>query len=329
MSWLETVLIYIGVCFVSYQLLLLFRWVYIYFLMARMDFRPLSGSWAVVTGASYGIGYGFAVELAKRRLNLVMIARSKDKMLDIVTDLEKKYKIQTKVIEFDFSSTDLTKYSILEEELKGLQISILVNNVGITTSYPKWFHEMDAQEMQNIAHVNCQSINQMTRIILPSMRERKYGKIIMVSSIGGEWITRPSPLMSIYAATKAYGAKLGQALFDEFEDDGIEVLSVVPFFVRSKMSKMRANFFVCTEPQFASYTLDKLGHNLLCLNPYIVHSIQRLFVNLLSIQPEFVLKFVRRKVVVPTFAAFRNKAKKAYERDHNPSSSPIADKKTQ
>jgi 17beta-estradiol 17-dehydrogenase / very-long-chain 3-oxoacyl-CoA reductase len=90
------------------------------------------GSWAVVTGASDGIGKGFVVELAKLKFNVILIARSVDKMEAICKEVQENYQVQTKIIKADYTEGDKVEfYTKLRQELEGYDISILVNNVGI------------------------------------------------------------------------------------------------------------------------------------------------------------------------------------------------------
>jgi len=250
------------------------KFFWIYYLRPRKSFAKHRGKWAVVTGASFGIGYGFAVELAKRGMNVALLARSADKLKDIATELETKYKIKTKVVVVDFSSRDVAIYEQIEKQLEGLEVTMLVNNVGINTYYPKFFHEHTVEEMDNIVHVNINSANHMTRMLLPQMRSRKFGTIINLSSASA-LEGQPTPLFPIYAATKAYNQKFSTSLSHELERDGIEVLSINPYFVTSKMSRMRrTNILLCSETTLANETLNKLGFNMRSVIPWVNHYIQ-------------------------------------------------------
>jgi 17beta-estradiol 17-dehydrogenase / very-long-chain 3-oxoacyl-CoA reductase len=265
----------LGFFYVLRQVYRVLKWIFIYFLLPSRSFHHMKGSWCVITGSSYGIGFGFAKQLAKRGLNVVLMARTRDRLEDIAKDLEKKYGIQTKVIVVDFASREPKLYIEIERQLQDLNISILVNNVGIMSNHLKYFHEHTKEEMDEISHLNIHPLNHMTRIILPMMRKRKFGKIIIVSSASGLQHLSFMSMFSVYGATKAYNLRLASILRDECFSENIEILCITPFFVTSKITKIKkANLWVCSEDTLAKSTLDKLGYNFGVTNPYWFHSLQ-------------------------------------------------------
>eukprot|EP01119_Soliformovum_irregulare_P022616 TRINITY_DN7787_c0_g1_i1.p1 TRINITY_DN7787_c0_g1~~TRINITY_DN7787_c0_g1_i1.p1 ORF type:complete len:238 (-),score=68.62 TRINITY_DN7787_c0_g1_i1:45-758(-) len=202
-----------------------------------------------------------------------MIARSEDRLNEFAQELESKYKIQTKRVVVNFSSRDDSIYKNVEAAIEGIDVGILVNNVGINTRYPKFFLEQTS-EMDDIVHVNIDAPNKMTALILPRMVAKKFGAIINLSSascLEGQ----DTPLFSVYAATKAYNKRFSESLAYEYAKDGIEVLCAVPYFVASKMSRSRkGSLLVQTETHFARNTLDKLGYNYKTIIPWWNHFIQ-------------------------------------------------------
>jgi len=236
----------------------------------------MEGTWAVVTGASWGIGNGFAVELARRKLNVVLMARSKDRLEEVSKDLESRFGVQTKVVVVDFSNRDSSMYEAIQQLLEPLHVTVLVNNVGVATDFYKYFTDHTVQEIDSINHVNITPLAHMTRIMLPGMKKRNFGKIINVSSASGlQQHHQALPLFPVYAATKAYDLKFSQTIRAECWGTDVEVLCITPFFVTSKMSRIRkANLFVCSEFTLANATLNKLGYNLGRLQPYWFHSVQ-------------------------------------------------------
>jgi len=132
---------------------------------------------------------------------------------------------------------------------------------------------MTVEEMDNMVQVNINVANHMTMLILPQMRTRKFGTIINVSSASAYLL--PTPLFSVYAATKAYNQKFSMTLAEELQNENIEVLATTPYFVTSKMSRMRnGTLSVCTEKTHAEEVLNKLGYNMHTTIPWFNHYIQ-------------------------------------------------------
>uniref|UniRef100_A0A8C5D7Q7 Very-long-chain 3-oxoacyl-CoA reductase-B-like n=1 Tax=Gouania willdenowi TaxID=441366 RepID=A0A8C5D7Q7_GOUWI len=189
------------------------------------------GRWAVVTGATDGIGKAYAEELARRGFSIVLISRSQEKLDDVSNSIVSKCGVETKTIAADFSSTDI--YSKIEVGLKGLEIGVLVNpnkQVGISYSYPEFFLNLPDLDPVSINYTN------MTRIVLPRMVERKKGAILNMSSASGMY---PVPLLSVYSASKAFVDFFSRGLQAEYKNKGVIIQSVLPFFVATKLSKIR------------------------------------------------------------------------------------------
>jgi 17beta-estradiol 17-dehydrogenase / very-long-chain 3-oxoacyl-CoA reductase len=214
------------------------------------------GPWAVVTGSTDGIGKEYALQLAKRGLNIVLISRSPDKLKAVAQEID-KYKVETKFIAVDFSGGPEI-YDRISADLSNLEIGILVNNVGMSHSFPQFFAEMsNEQEIRNMININCNSVTFMTKIVLPQMIARKKGIIINLSSVSG---TIPQPLLSVYSATKAYIDFFSRALTVECKAKGVIVQSLTPGFVVTKLSKFRsASLLVPTPASFVRSALAAVG----------------------------------------------------------------------
>ncbi|XP_073510593.1 very-long-chain 3-oxoacyl-CoA reductase-B-like isoform X1 [Phyllobates terribilis] len=243
----------------------------------RTDLKKYGG-WAVVTGATDGIGKAYAEELAKRGFDVVLISRTLEKLKNVAKEIEEQTKRKTKVIQLDFTGgPDI--YPKVEKELKDLDIGILVNNVGMTISpEPTMFLDVPdlSQKVTDIMNCNMTSAVQMTAIVLPKMVQRRKGLIINVSSQGG---AHPYPLMNIYSATKAFLDYFSRSLYIEYKSKGIMVQSVLPMFVSTNMTQnLPSNLLVKKANDFVREALNMVGYTHRT-NGCLSHSIQSYFIN--------------------------------------------------
>uniref|UniRef100_A0A8C6LUR1 3-ketoacyl-CoA reductase n=1 Tax=Nothobranchius furzeri TaxID=105023 RepID=A0A8C6LUR1_NOTFU len=155
--------------------------------------------------------------------------------LFIVLLLE-QFKVETRTIAVDFGKTDI--YRKIEAGLTGLEIGVLVNNVGVSYPYPEYYlHIPDLEHfITNTINVNMTSVCQMTRLVLPRMVDRSKGVILNISSASGMY---PVPLLTVYSATKAFVDFFSRGLQEEYRRQGIIIQSVLPFFVVTKMTRIR------------------------------------------------------------------------------------------
>ncbi|XP_029108012.1 very-long-chain 3-oxoacyl-CoA reductase-A isoform X1 [Scleropages formosus] len=236
------------------------------------------GKWAVVTGATDGIGKAYAEELARRGFAVMLISRSQEKLDDVSRSLESQYKVETRTIAVDFASADI--YPTIEKGLAGLEIGILVNNVGISYPYPEYF--LNIPNLNNfvntVINVNITSVCQMTRLVLPKMVERSKGVILNISSASGMY---PVPLLTIYSATKAFVDYFSRGVHAEYKSKGIIVQSVLPFFVATKMTKIRKPTLDKPTPErYVSAQLNTVGLQSQT-NGYFPHAVMGWFTTIL------------------------------------------------
>ena len=219
----------------------------------------LTGRRALVTGATDGIGKAYAFALAKRGFDLVLVSRSAFKLQNVAADIEQKFTVKTKIVQIDFTSSDKDYGPQLEKEIADLDIGILVNNVGMSYDYPEEFLAVEngAEKVRDLINVNVTSVNAITRIVLPAMADRGKGAVINISSMS---CMTPTPLLAVYAASKAYVDCFSANLAMEYEKKGVTVQCVLPGYVVSNMSKLRRPSLIAPTPDtFVASALKRLG----------------------------------------------------------------------
>uniref|UniRef100_A0A3P9N5Y5 Hydroxysteroid (17-beta) dehydrogenase 12b n=1 Tax=Poecilia reticulata TaxID=8081 RepID=A0A3P9N5Y5_POERE len=167
--------------------------------------------------------------LARRGFAIVLISRSQEKLDDVSKAIASKCGVETKTIAADFSGIDI--YAKIEEGLAGLEIGMLVNNVGTSYSYPEFFLNVPNLDtfIDTMININITSVCQV------SMNKKK-GAILNISSASGMY---PVPLLTVYSASKAFVDFFSRGLQAEYKSKGIIIQSVLPFFVATKLSKIR------------------------------------------------------------------------------------------
>jgi 17beta-estradiol 17-dehydrogenase / very-long-chain 3-oxoacyl-CoA reductase len=199
------------------------------------------GDWALVTGSTDGIGKAYACALAEQGLNIVLVSRSPVKLEHVASEIETKYKVKTKTVDIDYSSSDEKYIPRLEEDLKDLEIGVLVNNVGMSYQFPDEFLALGNKRMKDMIAINITALNAMTRLVLPGMEKRGKGAIINIGSIAS---AVPFPMLAVYAATKAYVDKFTYALNQEYGRKGIVIqVGINQIMISQKFYKYSPNCF--------------------------------------------------------------------------------------
>lgn len=144
-------------------------------------------SWAIVTGASEGIGKEFAIQLAAKGYSVVIISRSRDSLEKVQAIIQSKYSVKVIVYPFDFSKYDAANFESLKVAIHEINPCILVNNVGICTELPEAFLDTDPSFTRKIVQVNIGAALEMTNIVLPMFDKKNKGLIVNVGSGLGDY----------------------------------------------------------------------------------------------------------------------------------------------
>lgn len=191
------------------------------------DFKSKYGSWALITGASAGLGETFAKRLAAKGLNLILTARRKDRLESLAQELEREFGIETKIVAVDLGAPDfLPEIKACTDDL---DVGLLINNAGFTNSGE--FLDNALEDEILLVDVNIRAAMILAHHFGSLMREKRKGGIIFSASIGGH---APIPYWSNYAASKAYDLFLAEGLASELKPFGVDVLGLCPGATRTE-----------------------------------------------------------------------------------------------
>ncbi|KAK9113556.1 hypothetical protein Syun_020353 [Stephania yunnanensis] len=169
----------------SFKALLSFlNWTWTAFFRRPKDLRRRYGSWAIVTGATDGIGKAASFELASRGLNLLLLGRNLSKLQLVTKEIHHNYfaiDIKTLVIDFskDSGSEIVRK---VREVIKGLDVGVLINNAGVSHKYASFVHEVESGVVESIVRVNIEGVMWVTKAVVPLMMERRRGAVVNIGS---------------------------------------------------------------------------------------------------------------------------------------------------
>lgn len=178
---------------------------------------------ALITGASGGIGYELARIAASKKMNLVLVARNKEKLDQLRKELKEQYQVKIWIFAHDLSNPDTLPELIDEVDSLGLEINILINNAGLG-DYGKYLETSSGKEIEMI-NLNVLALSYLTKIFYRRMVHAGYGRILNLSSVAG---FMPGPYMSVYYATKAYVQSLTEALAAEARGTGVTLTALCP-----------------------------------------------------------------------------------------------------
>ncbi|CAI7812705.1 unnamed protein product [Closterium sp. NIES-53] len=264
----------IGLLWLFSGLLSFLNGIWILFLRPAKNLRRY-GSWAIVTGCTDGIGKGFAKELAKRKINVILVSRTQEKLEAVASELSSKYKVDTRIVVADFTNPGpalTSAYDQVRKLVDELEVGILVNNAGMSYPHAQYLHEVEDKLISDLININIEPIVRLSKIVIPNMIKRKRGAIVNIGS-GVATVIPSDPLYSVYAGTKAFVDQFSRSIDMEYASKGIDVQVQAPLFVATKMSKIRHASLTCPSADlYAKHGANWVGQEVRC-TPYWAHGV--------------------------------------------------------
>ena len=214
---------------------------------------------ALITGASSGIGEAFAQALAAKGTDLILVARSEDKLRALAKQLHELHSRRVEVVTADLSLAGSAAKVHAATEALGMKVDLLINNAGFGT-VGSFLNQDPERERQEVL-LNAAAVVDMTHAFLPAMVERGRGGIINVASVAS---FQPLPYMAVYAATKAFVMSFSQGVRGEVRGKGVKVLALcpgpvdTPFFEATGNKKLRSTVPKATLMSAESVVKDAL-----------------------------------------------------------------------
>lgn len=229
---------------------------------AMSKFADHYGPWAVVTGASSGLGAEFARQIAGQGVNVVLVARRRNRLEELASDIEDMYRVEVRVAPADLTSRGVIE--VLQPALSDIDIGLLVNCAGFGTTGP--FLDMDPSVQESMVNLNCRVPLALTHELAQGMRERGRGGVIFVSSVNGFCA---APGMANYNATKAYDLLFAEGLAAELAPYGVDVQALCPGRTHTEFQRVAgidarrlgplSRFLFASAPSVVRTSLGKLG----------------------------------------------------------------------
>ena len=292
---------YLGILTTCYYFLQFFQFIYLFIRpssLPRYLRRP--SSWALITGASSGIGFGFAQELCSRGFNVILHGRNRNKLERLQADLQRQFPDRSIRIAIADAVQSNVASSIedIVSSLQDLQLTVLINNIGgITGMAPPPFKTLGAytaQEVDETIKVNAGFATQITRALLPLLQKNQPSLILNIGSV----VARLSvPYISVYSAAKAYNVNFNSSLAADMRAEGhdIELLGILvgSVLTEGRTSDVTMGPFTPPARVMAKAALERVGCGRDVVTAYLPHVLQMFSMDLM---PEVLTRFILEKL---------------------------------
>ena len=272
----------IGLISTSYLAIRFLRFVHLYTRPSSLK-RYLHGdnAWALVTGASDGIGRAFAQELAQHGFNVVLHGRNATKLKIVKAQLQNQFpKVDFHILIADASSTSHQQIDNLVATLNDIHLTVLINNVGTAIKVAP-LEDTTLEEIDAIMNVNARFPTQLTKTLIPKLTQTKSPSLIMNIGSMGDFCV---PYATIYGGSKGYNMTWSSSLAMELKSEGknVEVLGIsVGRVTDVSHNKKEASFFTPSARTMARAALQRVGCGKPVVVGYVGHALQKFFVRLL------------------------------------------------
>ncbi len=192
--------------------------------------ETLADRWAIVTGASSGIGAEFARELAARGMHLVLTARRKERLLELSEELRRRHATRCEIIPADLADPSGPRRLWEEVRDRGIDVHMLVNNAGFT--HVGEIDDAPIERILELVRVNIAAVTELTYLALPGMLQRGGGAVFNISSLVG---FQPVAYMAAYSASKAFILHFSESLWAEARERGVHVMAICPGTTRTEL----------------------------------------------------------------------------------------------
>lgn len=256
---------------------------YVWHQIFPADLVKKYGRWAIVTGATDGIGLSIAKELARRGHSIVIFGRNPEKLKRVKAEVESlcKADAEVKTVKIDFATAGSNDYERIKAEinLDTMDIGILINNAGISPLKNQLFQKFNDQDGVDLVNVNCLSYARMARVILPYMVRRNKGLVINIASVLQE---NPALYVCLYGPTKAFVYAFTKQLQLEYSDYDVKFMNIAPGYVQTKMIEEVTNLshpnrLLNPDPDsFAKCMLNATSAGLHCFAGWFGHELYML-----------------------------------------------------
>jgi len=315
-SFTDDLLRGLGALAALYTCTLLLRFastLYCFFLRPGKRLRDY-GEWGIVTGATDGIGRAYAFELARQGLNVLVISRTEAKLVEMENEIKERYgSVKVDHLAVDYSNFDEAARASVRTKIAELDVGVLINNVGMSYPFTKYFHELKDGEVAGLVELNVNSTVWMTRLVLgdestSGMVKRRRGAIVNTSSGAGRMT---SPLLAEYSGAKSFIEMFSKGLKSELAAYNIHVQVQAPLFVATKLAKIRKTSLTVPSPAaYARTAVARIGFED-TVSPWWSHALQLWSIRQL---PEWLVIMIGLKMHLPIRkAGMRKEAQRAEE----------------
>jgi len=257
------------------------------------------GSWAIITGSTDGIGKEFAIQLAKKRFNIILVSRTQSKLDTVAEEIRMNHGVAVKTVAADFSKCHTPGFfNPIIEACKDVDLSLLVNNVGIDSI--ERFDELSEEYIERTILINCWAGTFMTRHLAKQLASRKRAGIINLSSMIGLY---PAHHYNIYSASKAFTDMLSRCLCREYKN--VDIISICPSEVSTPMTGNKpTDIWTITASQCVDWALNDFGKGYARSEGHWRHKMQSLLISLVPgffdwLWEKFILDDMRKERGLP------------------------------